>query len=219
MPLVLSPDEALLEAPDEALRLVDALVLTGGSDVDPASYGADPHPQSAPTFPLRDAVEAALGRRAVELDMPVLGICRGMQMLNVALGGNLEQHLPERLGHSRHSERPGFFGDHEVMLEPGSTASRAAGQQRHAVKSFHHQGVGDLGLGLVATGWAVDEDLVEAIELPGRRFCLGVLWHPEEDPGSRVISALVREAEAERERRSVARRRDAAQADTIGGRT
>jgi putative glutamine amidotransferase len=199
MALVLPPDEAFLEAPDEALDHVDGLCLTGGSDIDPASYAAEPHPESKPTFPLRDAVEGALARRAVELDMPLLGTCRGMEMLNVALGGDLEQHLPERLGHARHSERPGFFGDHEVMLAPGSLAARAAGQECHAVKSFHHQGVGRLGQGLVATGWAVDEDLVEAIELEGSRFCLGVLWHPEEDPGSRVIATLVREAEAARD--------------------
>ncbi len=214
MALLLPPDEAFLEAPDEALDHVDGLCLTGGSDIDPTAYGAEPHPESKPSFPLRDAVEVALARRAVELDMPLLGICRGMELLNVALGGDLEQHLPERLGHARHSEQPGFFGDHEVALTPGSLAARAAGQERHAVKSFHHQGVGSLGEGLVATGTAVDEDLVEAIELEDRRFCLGVLWHPEEDPGSHVIATLVREAEAGRHSRG-RRRGEAAEAITV----
>jgi len=196
MPLVLPPHEALIEAPDDALRLVDALILTGGSDIDPASYSVEADPHSKPTFPLRDAVEVALARRAAELDRPLLGICRGMQLLNVAFGGDLEQHLPDRLGHARHSLRPGFFGDHEVRLAPGSLAARVAGAERHAVKSFHHQGVGRLGDGLEASGCSADEDLVEAIEAPERRFALGVLWHPEEDERSPVISALVAEARA-----------------------
>ena len=200
MPLVLPPHEALIDTPDDALRLVDALILTGGSDIDPASYGAERDPRSKPAFPLRDAVEVALARRAVEHDRPLLGICRGMQLFNVALGGDLEQHLPDRLGHARHSLAPGFFGDHEVKLAPGSLAARAAGVERHAVKSFHHQGVGRLGDGLVPTGWSADEELVEAIEAPERRFALGVLWHPEEDERSAVVAALVAEARARWER-------------------
>ena len=200
MPLVLPPHEPLAEAPDEALRLVDALILTGGSDIDPGCYEAERDPRTNASFRLRDVVEVALARRAAELDRPLLGICRGMQLFNVAFGGDLEQHLPDRLGHARHSLTPGFFGDHEVRLQPGSLAARAAGAERHAVKSFHHQGVGRLGDGLVATGWAADEQLVEAIEAPDRRFALGVLWHPEEDERSPVIAALVAEARARAER-------------------
>lgn len=199
-PLILPPQEAVVESPDDVLALVDALIVTGGSDIDPSAYGADRHPETNPTFPLRDAVEVALTRRAAELDRPVLGICRGSELLNVAFGGDLEQHLPDRLGHARHSQTPGFFGDHEVRLRPGSLASQAAGEEHHAVKSFHHQGLGRLGDGLVATGWAADEDLVEAVEAPGRAFVLGVLWHPEEDERSPVIAALVAAARARAER-------------------
>jgi putative glutamine amidotransferase len=198
--LVLPPHEALVQSPDEGLRLLDALIVTGGSDIDPATYGADRDPHSKPVFQLRDQVEMALVRRAAEIDLPVLGTCRGMQLLNVAFGGDLEQHLPDRLGHARHSQTPGFFGDHQVNLHPGSLASRAAGEEHHAVKSFHHQGVSRMGDGVVATGWAADEDLVEAIEVPDRTFVLGVLWHPEEDERSPVIGALVAAARARAER-------------------
>jgi putative glutamine amidotransferase len=114
-----------------------------------------------------------------------------MQVLNVARGGTLCQHIPEILGHERHREVPGTFGDHDVRLEPGSLAAEAAGAERIGVKSHHHQGVEEVGEGLVVTGNSVDDDLIEAIELPDRRFALGVIWHPEEDVEDRVIGALV----------------------------
>jgi putative glutamine amidotransferase len=148
------------------------------------------------TWPERDRFEIALARRAIERDMPVLGACRGMQIINVALGGTLEQHLPDVIGTDEHRHTPGVFGDHEVTLEPGSLAARATGTERALVKSHHHQGVRDLGDGLVASGWSPDDGLIEAIELPGERFVLGVLWHPEEDEASRVIAALVDAARA-----------------------
>ena len=158
------------EAPDELLDRIDALMLAGGADVDPASYGARPHPETKGTWPERDRFELGLVHRALERDMPVLGICRGMQMLNVASGGTLEQHLPDVVGHADHRHTPGTFGDHEVRLEPGSLAARAAGAERLAVKSHHHQGADELGEGVTATGWAIPDDIVEAIEL--RRPCL-----------------------------------------------
>ena len=190
--LILPPDDEVLETPDEVLDRVDALLLAGGADLDPGSYGAKPHPETNGTWPERDRFELALTHRALERDMPVLGICRGMQLLNVACGGTLEQHLPDVVGHNDHRHTPGSFGDHEVRLECGSLAERAAGSDRVTVKSHHHQGIAELGEGLTATGWAVEDDTVEAVELEDRRFALGVLWHPEEDMKSRVVAALVK---------------------------
>jgi putative glutamine amidotransferase len=193
--LILPPDEAASEAPDLLLDRFDGLLLAGGADVDPASYGAEPHPQTGVTWPERDRFEIALGRRAIERGMPVLGACRGMQILNIALGGTLHQHLPDVVGTHVHRHTPGVFGDHEVRLEPGSLAARAVGAERSLVKSHHHQGLAELGDGLVATGWS-DDGLIEAVELPGEPFVLGVLWHPEEEEASRVIASLVEAARA-----------------------
>jgi putative glutamine amidotransferase len=187
--LLLPPDDVVAESPDELLDMIDALILAGGSDVDPASYGAKPHPETHGTRPERDRFEIALGTRALERDMPVLGICRGMQMLNVIQGGTLNQHLGSEL----HRHTPGAFTDHGVRLDSGSLAARVVGGERTEVKSAHHQGVEELGDGVVASGHA-DDELVEAIELPDKTFAVGVLWHPEEDEQSRVVGSLVEEA-------------------------
>ncbi len=195
--LVLAPDESAVEEPDPLLDRLDALIVAGGADVDPASYGAERHPETQGTWPERDAFELALARRALERDMPVLGICRGMQLLNVALGGTLVQHLPEALGHDAHRLVPGRFGEHRVRLEAGSLAHSAAGGEELAVFSHHHQGVERLGEGLRVSGRSAEDELVEAIELPDRRFALGVIWHPEEDEDSTVIAALVEAARGE----------------------
>lgn len=192
--LILPPDQAAELEPDQVLDRIDGLLLAGGSDVDPASYGAERHPATVVTWPERDRFEIALARRAIEREMPILGACRGMQMLNVALGGTLHQHLPEVIRSDVHRRTPGVFGEHEVRLERGSLAARAIGAERAIVKSHHHQGIGDLGQGLVATGWSTDDELVEAVELPGEPYVLGVLWHPEEDEASRVIASLVHAA-------------------------
>jgi putative glutamine amidotransferase len=189
--VLLPPDAAAEAEPDRMLDPLDALILAGGADVDAATYGAEPHTETKGTWPDRDSFEVALARGALERDLPLLGICRGMQVLNVARGGTLCQHIPEILGHERHREVPGTFGDHDVRLEPGSLAAEAAGAERIGVKSHHHQGVEEVGEGLVVTGNSVDDDLIEAIELPDRRFALGVIWHPEEDVEDRVIGALV----------------------------
>jgi putative glutamine amidotransferase len=191
MPVLLPPDQASAESPDDLLDRIDALVLGGGADIDPGSHGADAHPETTGTHPERDSFELALGRRALEREMPLLGICRGMQILNVACGGTLDQHLPERLGHERHRPVPGRWAEHEVRLEPGSLAARSAASERLVIKSHHHQGVGEVGDGLEATGWDMDDEVIEAIESPGGGFTLGVLWHPEEDPDDRVIPAFI----------------------------
>ena len=194
--VVLSPDTALAEDPSPALDLLDGLLLIGGIDVDPTAYGQDAHPATDLPQPERDAFEVALLRGAMERDLPVLAVCRGVQVLNVAQGGDLRQHLPDELGHDDHRRVLGTFdgADHDVRLRPGSLAARAAGEERHATKSHHHQGLGRIGEGLEVTGWAVMDDLPEAVESPDHRFVLGVQWHPEADELSRVIAALVREA-------------------------
>jgi putative glutamine amidotransferase len=194
--LLLPPDDAVAQAPDELLDRIDALLLAGGADIDPAAYGATPHPRTGPSRPERDRFELALTHGALERDVPVLGICRGMEMLNVAVGGTLIQHLPDVTGDERHLHTPGAFSDHDVRLEPGSLAARAVGAERTSVKSHHHQAAGELGEGLRATGWSEPDRLVEAIELPERRFALGVLWHPEEEERSRVIGSFVEAARA-----------------------
>jgi putative glutamine amidotransferase len=193
--LALPPDPVAEDEPERFLDRVDGLLLAGGADLDPATCGAEPHPAIGQTWPERDRFEVALTRAAVDRRLPVLGICRGMQLLNAALGGKLIQDLPEAIGSDRHRHTPGSFADHEVRLVPGSLASRAVGAERTTVKSHHHQGIAQLGEGLVATGWSLPDELIEAIELPEHGFALGVLWHPEEDERSRVIAALVAAAE------------------------
>lgn len=196
MALLLAPDPVLAEAPEEALDLLDGLILAGGADLDPASYGAEHEPATVAPVPERDAFEIAMVRGAIARGMPVLGICRGMQLLNVALGGTLHQHLPERFGHHEHLRARGSFegADHDVRLTPGSLAARAAGERLHGTKSHHHQGVDRVGEGLVVTGTATIDGLPEALELPEAGFVLGVQWHPEADERSRVIGALVEAA-------------------------
>jgi putative glutamine amidotransferase len=193
---MIPPDARTAAEPDQALEPLDALVLAGGADVDPAAYGAEPHRCTTGTSPERDATEVPLARRAVERDLPLLGICRGMQLICVALGGTLIQHLPDDLGHGDHRRRLGSFddADHDVRLAPGSLAARACGELVHSTKSHHHQGVDRLGDGLVASGWSVLDELVEAIEAPAARWVLGVQWHPEVDRRSGVVAALVEEA-------------------------
>ena len=198
--LMIPPDVHLIDNPDEALDHLDGLILAGGADVDPGAYGAEPHAATRHTVPERDRTEIALARRAIERDMPLLGICRGMQVINVAQGGTLSQHIPDLVGHEDHRRNPGSFenSDHDVRLEPGSLAVHAAGETTHQTKSHHHQAVDRLGDGLAVTGYSVLDALPETLEAPGCQFVLGVQWHPEADENSRVIGALVEQARAYR---------------------
>src|SRR5437588_7161331 len=195
--VMLAPDPRLVEEAGEALELIDGLVLAGGADIDPSCYRQAPHEKTGDTVPERDAFEIALARGAIDRDMPLLGICRGMQLINVACGGTLLQHLPERFGHHEHRRVVGSFdgADHDVRLREGTLARRVVGEQRHATKSHHHQGVDRLGEGLEVSGVSAMDGLPEAIELAGARFVLGVQWHPEADESSAVIGALVAAAE------------------------
>src|SRR5271166_4730148 len=192
--VILPPDEAVTREPKQMLSLIDGLMLVGGADLDPASYDHEPHSETVETVPERDAFEISLTRSAIDHDVPVLGICRGMQLINVACGGSLLQHLPEHVGHEAHRRALGSFegADHDVALEEGSLAARAAGEVSHTTKSHHHQGVDGLGEGLLVSGFSTLDDLPEAIEMPDRRFVLGVQWHPEADPASSVIGVFVR---------------------------
>lgn len=192
-PLLVPP---ALEGVEETLEAVDGLVFSGGSDIDPGVYGAESHEQTNGVRPLRDRAELALLEAAIARDMPVLAICRGLEVLNVVRGGDLEQHLPDRVGHEAHREVLGVFSEHGVDLKATSRVGTLLGD-RAAVKSHHHQGVRRLGEGLVETAWAED-GTVEGLEDPARRFLVGVLWHPEEGEDDPLFRALVEEAKAYR---------------------
>jgi putative glutamine amidotransferase len=166
-------------------------MLIGGADVDPGVYGAARDPATESTYPERDRFEIALLRGALERDVPVLGICRGMQILNVAFGGTLQQDVVGPDGSHPHRRVRGTFegNDHTVTLTAGSLAARAVGEEVHVAHCHHHQAVLELGDGLVVTGWAED-GVIEAIELEDGRWALGVQWHPEADDRSRLFGAL-----------------------------
>lgn len=180
----------------ETLGVVDGLVFSGGSDLDPSLYSADAHPETNGVIRERDDFELELMRAALERDVPVLAICRGSQVLNVALGGDLEQHVPDRVGTEQHREVAGVFSEHDVSVVDGTRLASILGD-RHDVKSHHHQGFGSLGSGLREAARAPDGTL-EALEDPSRRFTLGVLWHPEAGEDRALFEALVAEAVAYR---------------------
>ena len=197
-PLLIPPSE---DGIDETLDAVDGIVFSGGADVAPSTYGADPHPETDTPQERRDAAELALLSGALERDVPTLAVCRGFQLLNVARGGDLVQHLPETVGHDDHRQVPGTFSEHAVEVKEGSRLAAIVGVSP-AVTSHHHQGIGRLGEGLGETAWASD-GTIEAAEDPSRRFAVGVQWHPEAGPDDALFANLVEEASRYRaERRS-----------------
>jgi putative glutamine amidotransferase len=194
VPVLLPP---LPGAAAAAVARLDGLLLSGGADIDPARYGAELDPATGPACPDRDAAEAEMLAAALEAGLPVLAICRGMHMLNVALGGTLHQHLPDVVGHDGHSPVPGGYGTHEVRVAPGSRIAAAVGRTDLVghlaiqVPTHHHQAVDRLGEALAATAWAAD-GVIEAVELDGaRRFAVGVQWHPEVGDDPSLFRSLV----------------------------
>jgi len=201
-PLLLPPPSTGPDAgADEVVAVLDGLVLTGGGDVDPLAYGADPVPEVGGVDPTRDASERALLEAALRVDLPVLAICRGCQVLNVELGGSLHKQLPDVVGHLDHRSAPFFFGDVEVETVPGTIAAAVFGTTPTVLCS-HHQAIRDLGRGLVETA-STHDGVIEAVELPSARFVLGVQWHPEEQMDQRPFDALVHAAQDYRHERSV----------------
>lgn len=184
--LLVPPDE---EGIEEVLNALDGLVFSGGNDLSPESYGAEADPATNGTNPARDRGELALLTAALERDLPVLAICRGVEVLNVARGGDLVQHLPDVVGHEEHRAVVGEFSEHAVRVD----VSSRIGEVRGAVKSHHHQGLGRIGDGLREVAWAED-GVVEAVEDPEKPFLVGVLWHPEAGEDQRLFDQLVEAA-------------------------
>ena len=188
--LLVPPSE---DGVEETLQALDGLLFSGGSDLDPDLYDQEPHDETSGVHEQRDRAELALLEAALQRDMPVLAICRGSQVLNVARGGDLVQHLPDVVGDEKHKHTPGSYADHDVTVEDGTRLASLLGD-RAPVKSHHHQGIGRIGEGLRIAAHAED-GTVEAVEDPGRRFAVGVLWHPEAGDDARLFEELVREAE------------------------
>ena len=192
---LLLPPQAEQHA-DIAVAGLDGLILTGGADVQPELYGAERHPQTDAARIDRDAWELALFRAAERRRMPVLAICRGLQLVNVARGGTLQQHLPESLGTDRYRIGGGVFAENEVAVEAGTTLSQILGSDDYRVHSYHHQGIGRLGDGLAASARS-DDGLVQAFEGVGDSYLVGVQWHPEENTDDRrLFEDLVSQARA-----------------------
>jgi gamma-glutamyl-gamma-aminobutyrate hydrolase PuuD len=184
--LLVPPDD---EGIEEVLDALDGLVFSGGGDLTPDMYGAEADPATKGTNPQRDRGELALLNAALERDLPVLAICRGIQVLNVVRGGEIVQHLPDVLGHEEHRAVVGEWSEHPVHVDPSSRLEEVRG----SVKSHHHQGLGRIGEGLREVAWAED-GVVEAVEDPEKPFVVGVLWHPEAGEDQRLFDQLVEAA-------------------------
>jgi putative glutamine amidotransferase len=191
LPIVVPPAPG---AAEQVVGRLDALVLTGGADVDPARYGQAPHPETRPADPARDRSELELAAAAGAAGLPLLAVCRGVQVLNVARGGTLHQHLADLPGAVEHAAAPGSYGRHRVRIEPGSRVGRAMVDRTEAeVPTHHHQGIDVPGEGLRPSAWA-DDGTVEALEDPAAPFLVGIQWHPEQGEDRSLFLALVRAA-------------------------
>lgn len=187
-PVLLPPVSGI----EQTLPRLDGLVLSGGGDIDPARYGAARDPESGPVREDRDSAELALCRAALELGLPLLGICRGLQVINVALGGTLYQHLPDIVGHDGHMPGVGRYGSHDVRVAADSQLARVLGRTELPVPTHHHQAIEQLGRGLAATAWTAD-GTVEAAEAHDERapFMLAVQWHPEASDDLSLFRGLI----------------------------
>ncbi|NYI41442.1 gamma-glutamyl-gamma-aminobutyrate hydrolase family protein [Demequina lutea] len=195
--VVLPPQEVNPEAVSRILNGLDGLCVSGGYDVDPAAYGHSPHPQTDAPRNDRDAWEFALLAAALEADMPVLGVCRGAQVLNVLRGGTLHQHLPDVVGSPRHQGENGVFAKVPVRVIEGTLLATLHPLSRE-VPVYHHQAIDALGAGLVVSAWS-DDGVIEAVEDPSLTFCIAAQWHPEQDPGgARLYQGFVQAARAYR---------------------
>jgi putative glutamine amidotransferase len=185
------PADSTTQDVQNVLSRLDGLILSGGADVEPERYGAQPHPSVQHPRPDRDGSELILAEQSAAADLPTLGICRGMQVMAVAGGGDLWQHLPDMIGNQSHAPSPGAYGRHEVRIAPGTHLGAVLGE-RVDVATYHHQGVGQHP-GLHATAWS-DDGLLEAFEDPESAFRIGVQWHPEVGDDPRLFQALVEAA-------------------------
>jgi putative glutamine amidotransferase len=197
LPVLLPP----LPGVTGVLARLDGLILSGGGDVDPASYGAARDAACGPANPDRDNAEFELARQALDGALPVLGICRGLQVINVVLGGTLIQHLPDVVGHDGHSPEEARHGSHKVSVASASQLARLLGRTEADVPTHHHQAIEQLGDGLVATAWA-DDGTIEAVELAApASFMVAVQWHPEAGEDPSLFDALVAAASPHEARR------------------
>jgi putative glutamine amidotransferase len=200
LPVLLPP----MPGVEHVLPRLDGLILSGGGDVDPATYGADRDPGTGPASEARDDAELTLARRTLAAGLPLLGICRGLQVINVALGGTLIQHLPDLVGNNSHSPDAAGYGSHKVSVAPGSQLAAILGRTEAAVPTHHHQAIERLGTGLVATAWT-DDGVIEAAEFDaigsaatvsdaGGQFAIAVQWHPEAGDDPSLFTALIEAA-------------------------
>jgi len=187
--VLLPPQPVDAETASAVLDGLDGLIISGGKDVDPARYGQEAHAETDEPRPDRDAWEDALLTAAIERELPFLGICRGAQLLNVALGGTLHQHLPDVVGSTRYNLGGGTFADNHVHVDSGTTVGSLMGDTLVG-KSYHHQAIDQLAEGLIVTARS-DDGVVQAVELPSVPFGVAVQWHPEQDEDIRLFAGLV----------------------------